>query len=99
MDVTHSIFDLNACLSINLFLEHSVGSIWIVDIALDLFFGEISVYQFDLSGNFILDSDFIFFLKLLLFEKDITDFFAEVEVEISFHSGFWFILNRYYTTG
>ena len=99
LDVANSVFDLNTGLSIDLFLEHSVGSVWIVYIPFNLLFSQISVNKLDLSGDFILDSVFVLFLEFLLFEEHFANLFTEVEIKISFHAGFWFILNINYTTG
>ena len=47
-----------------------------------------------MPGDFILDSIFIIELIFLLFFDDITDFFAEGNVEVFFHFGFGFVLSK-----
>ena len=99
LDVTDCVFHLNAGLSIYLLLQHFGRCFWIVHKFFNLILAEISVDQLNLSCNFFLDCIFEILFKFLLLEQNLTDFFAEVEIKISFHAGLWLILNKRDVTG
>ena len=67
---------MNAGLPIDLLLKHLLSSFRVVDIVFDFFLSEIPVDEFDLPGDFVLDSILVIFLEFLLFQKHLADFFT-----------------------
>ena len=91
MNITDSILEGNACLPIDLSLQHFLCKSRVFNIFLSSFFIHVPINQLNLPENLILNSSFKLILVALLFLQHISDLLTDTDIKIFFHPSFGFI--------